>query len=149
MNRFEFNVDTTRSIPFKDIKLKSRIVSGRSGTTYLATWQDMKVAAKMLDLKNTKPDRVDMLLAEFFQEVAVVSKLQHPNICRFLGASIEPPKYCVVSEYLEGGDLFHYLRNKKKIDFFAINLDIAQGMHYMHLSNFIHRDLKSANLVRT
>ncbi len=93
----------------------------------------MKVAAKMMDLKSSKPDVVQLLLSEFFQEVlhssfsryflsylhmlfdifeqvAVVSKLQHPNICRFLGAAIEPPKYCVVFEYMEGGDLFHYLR---------------------------------------
>jgi len=30
---------------------------------------------------------------------------------------------------------------------FFVSQDIAQGMHYMHLGNFIHRDLKSGNLL--
>jgi len=61
-----------------------------------------------------------ILLNEFFQEVAIVSKLNHPNICRFLGAAIQPPTYCVIFEYMEGGDLYHFLRSKKKIKFFQI-----------------------------
>ena len=50
------------SINFGDLKLKSKIGSGRSGTTYLATYNGNKVAAKMMDLKKTKPEAVSLLL---------------------------------------------------------------------------------------
>ncbi len=37
------------------------------------------------------------------REILVLSRLDHPNIMKFFGASVVLPNICIVSEYLERG----------------------------------------------
>lgn len=78
-----------------EIKLDKPIGSGRSGHTYSAWWRGTHVAAKIVDSSANSGSLGADLLNEFHREVAVVSKLRHPNIVLFLGAAISPPRYCL------------------------------------------------------
>jgi serine/threonine protein kinase len=46
-------------------------------------------------------------------QVSVLKKAHHPNICQFLGCAIDPPTYCVVLEFMQGGSLFEAMRKKQ------------------------------------
>lgn len=41
-------------------------------------------------------------------------KLRHPNIVEFLGAVLQPPHMCIVTEFLHKGSLEDVLARKEK-----------------------------------
>jgi serine/threonine protein kinase len=81
--------------------------------------------------------------------VKTLRALNHPNIVRFVGACEEP--LCLVTEWVPLGSLHDLLIDSSiKItmkDVAKMALDTAYGMRYLHEKNFIHRDLKSHNLL--
>ena len=76
--------------------------------------------------------------------------MEHSNILKFIGASLNPPNLCVITEFMPNGDLHTLLRKfpdlhwKTKLQF---ALDTAKGMEYLHSIEFVHRDLKGLNLL--
>lgn len=131
-----------------EIRLEVPIGKGRSGQTYCAWWRGTRVAAKLVDASGASGTVGEDLLNEFHREVAVVSKLRHPNVVLFLGAAMSPPRYCLVFEYMQNGTLTDLIRSRKSlIDFFRIAKEMAMGMNYLHLCSIMHRDLKSGNVL--
>jgi serine/threonine protein kinase len=61
----------------------------------------------------------------------------------------EPGRMCYTMPYMENGDLRSYLnaRRLSQPQIHQIALQIALGLTYLHHSNIIHRDLKSANIL--
>ena len=138
-------------IPLDEVSLEVPIGAGRSGHTYRAYWRGTVVAAKVINVSgNTNKDAAlgDEILSEFYREVALVCRLRHPNVVLFLGASIAPPAYCLLFEYMERGTLTELVRSRKsELPFFRIARDVCLGMNYLHHCNIIHRDLKSSNIL--
>ncbi|OWZ14599.1 TKL protein kinase [Phytophthora megakarya] len=82
-------------LDLNEVRLEKVVGTGRSGSTYSAWWRGTHVAAKVVDSSTNTQAVGEELLNEFHREVAVVSKLRHPNIVLFLGAAINPPRYCL------------------------------------------------------
>jgi tRNA A-37 threonylcarbamoyl transferase component Bud32 len=135
-------------IDIRELDIKQEIGRGTTGSTYLALWRGTKCAVKVMQVQKEGADR-DMLLKDFGREVSVLNKAHHPNICQFLGCALDPPTYCVVLEYMEGGSLYEYLRRPNgQVDFFVTANSVARGMEYLHEHcQMLHRDLKSPNLL--
>lgn len=62
--------------------------------------------------------------------------------------------YYIMTEYCEGGTLFDFLEDNKnyKIDEFRIwkiLIEILNGLKFIHLQNYLHLDLKPANIFIT
>lgn len=53
---------------------------------------------------------------------------------------------CLITEYISGGNLSNYIRNKELhySEVFAakIAINLSNGMKYLHGKNIVHRDLK-------
>ena len=87
----------------------------------------------------------------FKRELAVLRRMEHPNIVRFIGITIAPPPentYHVVTELCRCAlnDLLERGRGKLPAAILAnISHQIAEGMGYLHRQNVVHRDLKPAN----
>lgn len=72
-----------------------------------------------------------------------------------MGAAVEPDNLMIITELMPNGsvhDLLHDLARGKSLSFsqrMKMAKDAALGMNWLHLSKpcFIHRDLKSANLL--
>jgi len=75
--------------------------------------------------------------------------LDHPNICRFIGASVEPPKIAILTEYCPKGSLNDVLQNHDiHLNWgfrFSFADDIAKGMAYLHSKGIFHGRLRSTN----
>jgi len=102
-------------------------------------------------MKMNDPDKV---LKEFMSEVKILSELDfvHPNLVRFIGACVEQPDLCIITEFIHNGSLYDYIRDNDITDKerLRIALNIARGMEYMHSTKkvpAIHRDLKSLNVL--
>ncbi|XP_071690661.1 serine/threonine-protein kinase CTR1-like [Rutidosis leptorrhynchoides] len=139
-------------ISWTDMVLKEKIGEGSFGTVHRADWNGEDVAVKSLSLEQDyHPEKLN----EFWREVAIMRRLQHPNIVLFMGVVTQPPNLSIVTEYLPRGSLFKLLHSsgpKKVLDErlrLRMAFDVAKGMNYLHKRNppIVHRDLKSPNLL--
>jgi len=48
-------------------------------------------------------------MEELNNEVNMLATLRHPNIVLLIGIVSKPPNLCIITEYLEKGDLFNLL----------------------------------------
>ncbi|KAL7198412.1 hypothetical protein ACSBR2_020832 [Camellia fascicularis] len=95
---------------------------------------------------------------EFQAEIAVLSKVRHRHLVSLLGYCIESNERLLVYEYMPQGALSRHLFQWKSLNLeplswtrrLYIALDVARGMEYLHTlahQSFIHRDLKSSNIL--
>ncbi|OAY59451.1 integrin-linked protein kinase 1 [Manihot esculenta] len=132
-----------------DFSNSAIIGKGSFGQILKAYWRGTPVAVKRI-LPSLSDDR--LVVQDFRHEVNLLVKLRHPNIVQFLGAVTEKKPLMLITEYLRGGDLHQYLKEKGALSpSTAINfaLDIARGMAYLHNEPnvIIHRDLKPRNVL--
>lgn len=132
-----------------DFSHSSIIGKGSFGEILKAYWRGTPVAVKRI-LPSLSEDK--LVIQDFRHEVNLLVKLRHPNIVQFLGACTEKKPLMLITEYLRGGDLHQYLKEKGALSpSTAVNfaLDIARGMAYLHNEPnvIIHRDLKPRNVL--
>lgn len=53
---------------------------------------------------------------DFLKEVKILSRLKDPNIIRLLGVCVSNDPLCMVTEYMECGDLNQYLSHRVLLD---------------------------------
>ncbi|KAL4361607.1 hypothetical protein GQ457_04G010950 [Hibiscus cannabinus] len=132
-----------------DFSHSNIIGKGSFGEILKATWRGTPVAVKRI-LPSLSDDR--LVIQDFRHEVNLLVKLRHPNVVQFLGAVTEKKPLMLITEYLRGGDLHQYLKEKNGLNSSAaVNFakDIARGMAYLHNEPnvIIHRDLKPRNVL--
>ncbi|XP_067846961.1 atrial natriuretic peptide receptor 2-like [Heptranchias perlo] len=85
------------------------------------------------------------------KEVKQVRELDHPNLCKFIGGSIEVPNVTIVTEYCPKGSLTDVLFNDDIPLNWGFRLsfatDLARGMAYLHQHRIYHGRLQSKNCV--
>ena len=141
--------DNNWNIDYRTIKLtQPPIASGAFGVVNKARFRGTVVAVKTL-IGNNQGINVE----EFTHEVELLSRLHHPNIVLFMGATEKPRS--IITEYVHRGSLYDVLcKSPDKITPKVIKniaLGIARGMTYLHGHQppVIHRDLKSQNILIT
>ncbi|RDX70224.1 Serine/threonine-protein kinase STY46, partial [Mucuna pruriens] len=124
-----------------------KIASGPFSDLYKGTFCNQDVAIKVLKHENLNEN----IQREFAQEVYILSKIQHKNVVKFVGACTKPPNLYLVTEYMSGGSMFDFLHKQKTIlalpFLLKVAIDVSEGMKYLHQNDIIHRDLKAANLL--
>uniref|UniRef100_A0A7N9APE0 Tyrosine-protein kinase n=1 Tax=Mastacembelus armatus TaxID=205130 RepID=A0A7N9APE0_9TELE len=104
-----------------------------------------KVAVKTL-----KPGT--MTIEAFLEEANVMKTLQHNRLVRLYAVITKTEPIYIITEFMANGSLLDFLKSNegckqqlpKLIDFSA---QIAEGMAYIEKKNYIHRDLRAANVL--
>ncbi|KAG4165419.1 hypothetical protein ERO13_A13G085100v2 [Gossypium hirsutum] len=144
-NKCDWEVDPSEL----DFSSSNIIGKGSFGEILKASWRGTPVAVKRI-LPSLSDDR--LVIQDFRHEVNLLVKLRHPNIVQFLGAVTDKKPLMLITEYLKGGDLHQYLKEKGSLSAstaVSFALDIARGMAYLHNEPnvIIHRDLKPRNVL--
>ncbi|GFY87240.1 protein kinase superfamily protein [Actinidia rufa] len=108
-------------------------------------YKNQTVAIKIVPKGDTS-EEIAKREARFAREVAMLSRVQHKNLVKFIGACKEPVMV-IVTELLLGGTLRKYLLNMRPrcLDMrvaIGFALDITRAMECLHSHGIIHRDLK-------
>lgn len=88
--------------------------------------------------------------AALMDEISILKELKDNHIIRLYDVFTEPQHYYLVTELLEGGELFDrvvskaYYNEKEARDVCKI---LFEAMAYCHGRNVAHRDLKPENLL--
>ncbi|KAM4093127.1 hypothetical protein ACB094_06G091500 [Castanea mollissima] len=129
-----------------DFSMASKIGEGGFGAVYYAELRGKKAAIKKMDMQASK---------EFLAELKVLTSVHHLNLVCLIGYCIQGSLF-LVYEYIENGNLKQHLRGTSGRDPLTwptriqIALDAARGLEYIHehtIPVYIHRDIKSANIL--
>jgi tRNA A-37 threonylcarbamoyl transferase component Bud32 len=140
-------------IPFKDIeverstlKLHKKLGAGQFGEVWAGKWRNqVDVAVKTLK-------EGQMTAEAFLDEAKVMHKLRHRKLVQLMGVCTTSEPMYIITELMVNGALLDYLRKdegskiklKEMIDMAA---QVADGMAYLEQKNYIHRDLRAANIL--
>lgn len=104
-------------------------------------------------LKVIRPDlaRESHLHERFRSEIKLARRIRHKNVCSIFGDGEEQGVLWVCMELVDGVDLRHLVREKGGLPApaaFDVAIQIAEGLQAIHEVGIIHRDLKTANVMR-
>ncbi len=130
-------------------ELIEKIGDGGMAIVYKARCHLLKryVAVKIL-----RPELVtdEEFVARFRRESQAAASLAHPNIVNIYDVGEEDGIYYIVMEYVNGGTLKDYIREKGRLapgEAIDIALHICSAIKHAHENNIIHRDIKPQNIL--
>ncbi|KAF0537286.1 kinase-like protein [Gigaspora margarita] len=151
---FENEVEKiSKIVQWEGIKFMEKIGKGNFGTVNKAymTMTHEYVACKTLtnttDINNKQS-------TAFINELKMHVDLNHcNNIIRFLGVTRDNVNhnYYLVMEFANNGDLYTFLQSNHRLlnwdKKLKLALQIANGLHFLHCKDIIHRDLHDKNIL--
>ncbi len=156
--------NTDELLPGTLLQHRYRIVEkaggGGMGVVYKAI--DRRVSNRYVAIKELKQDTSaseeerDRNIQLFNREVAILGRLQHPNIPRVYGNFQEKGRYYLVMDYIKGETLTQKLRRSgnaslQLADVLSYGIQLCEVLAYLHNSSprIIFRDLKPPNVMVT
>lgn len=126
----------------EDYNVLGEIGKGGFGCVYRVTMKNGGIlrAAKKISKSKLKVSEHESLLAE----MAIMKKLDHPNITKLFEVYDQKDYYIMVMELCEGGELFDRIvsRKIKEPEAKLIMVQILNALHYLHSVGIVHRDIK-------
>jgi hypothetical protein len=133
---------------FEVVKLLGK---GGFGSVWQATAPDgLPVAVKVLNPDVLENERA---VRKFFHEAINLSKMNHPNICRFIDFFPHEGNFAIIMDFIQGTDLQDLLKEQSgPLPFDTARQIAAQALdalHYAHQKQVLHRDIKPENITLT
>ncbi|KAH0445953.1 hypothetical protein IEQ34_025214 [Dendrobium chrysotoxum] len=134
----------------EDYILGSPIGFGASSVVFEASFQPLNgraCAVKVIDLEAFGRD-----LAELRRETQLMSLSKHPNVLRVRGCWVEGAKLHIATRLMNAGSMLDIMRfsfpdGLEEIVIATALKQALQGLNYLHINGWLHRDLKAANLL--
>uniref|UniRef100_A0A674ETT1 Tyrosine-protein kinase n=1 Tax=Salmo trutta TaxID=8032 RepID=A0A674ETT1_SALTR len=132
-------------IPRESLKMERRLGAGQFGEVWMGLYNNHRRVA----IKNLKVGT--MSVAAFLAEANLMKELQHPRLVRLFAVVTQEPIY-IITEFMENGALVDFLKSSEGSNIPINTLidmasQVAEGMAYIEENNYIHRDLRAANIL--
>jgi serine/threonine protein kinase len=88
-------------------------------------------------------------LQRFTREMAIMQRLEHPNLIRVYDQGVYSDCPYYVMEYFPGEDLFELVADGRKADYDIVQtvaMSVGDALCYIHDKKIIHRDIKPRNI---
>ena len=99
--------------------------------------------------KKTKyGDKINM--DKILYEINLMKKLNHQNITKILETFENEQFYFIIMEYINGGNLFSYVKKRRKLSEKVAKFlfrQIILGINHIHSNLIVHRDIKLENIL--
>ncbi|KAJ7238060.1 kinase-like domain-containing protein [Mycena haematopus] len=130
-------------------KVGQQVTGGGFGDLWQGLVRGQSVSVKIMRI--FKDAQVDTVLKEFGREALIWRQLCHPNVLPFFGVYYLENRLCLVSPWMENGNMMDFLttENPTNTDRLALILGVALGLRYLHEQNVVHGDLKGINILVT
>ncbi|MEM7198910.1 MAG: WD40 repeat domain-containing serine/threonine-protein kinase [Planctomycetota bacterium] len=144
------DTDTGRPTAIGPYAIDGLLGSGGMGIVYLARHRATNATVALKVLRNLDSPG---LRKRFRREAEVLSRLDHPGICRFfevgLGGTPDAPEPFLAMEYVDGVSLIQHaetcgLGDRDRIELVA---RICDAVDHAHSACVVHRDLKPSNIL--
>ena len=140
-----------------DITIETKLGQGGFGAVYKGAvrhgveWKPVAIKELSHQIDNQNENRMVTKFTEFMTEVSFMRQISHPNIVQLYGVQIEP---CLrmIMEIIPHGDLSKLLQKGSRVPLcwelrLSFALDIAAAMAYFDSNHFVHRDLRTENIL--
>ncbi|XP_076017630.1 tyrosine-protein kinase Lck [Genypterus blacodes] len=132
-------------IPRESLKLQRRLGAGQFGEVWMGIYNNDRTVA----IKNLKMGT--MTVEAFLAEANMMKNLQHQRLVRLFAVVTQEPIY-IVTEYMENGSLVDFLKTTEGgcltiTTLIDMSSQVADGMAFIEEKNYIHRDLRAANIL--
>nr|XP_057922945.1 discoidin domain-containing receptor 2-like isoform X2 [Doryrhamphus excisus] len=180
LNLFAGTDPSMREFPRDKLTFKEKLGEGQFGEVHLCEAEGMQsfldeaLSAEedtqsplLVAVKTLREDANKNARNDFLKEIRIMSRLRDSNIVRLLAVCVDKDPLCMITEYMENGDLNQFLCNlrlketdeeheaaleeKEEISVVSYSklidmaVQIASGMKYLSSLNFVHRDLATRN----
>jgi serine/threonine-protein kinase len=130
-------------------EILSRVGRGGMGVVYRARDRELDeiVALKVLRADLASAD----LAGRFRSEIKLARRVTHRNVCRIHEFGRDSNVAFIVMEYLDGVDFKRILQGTGPLppgEAYDVAIQVLKGLQEIHASGIVHRDLKTANIMR-
>ncbi|XP_060769473.1 tyrosine-protein kinase SRK2 [Neoarius graeffei] len=141
-----YNTADQWEIPRSSIRLLHKLGSGQFGEVYEGVWNNTTAVA----VKTLRPGNMDS--QDFLREAQLMKKLRHPKLIQLYAVCTVGEPIYIITELMNNGSLLEYLQKDrgefvKLCDQIEMGAQVAAGMAYLELQNYIHRDLAARNVL--
>lgn len=141
-------IGVSHSDPLDDYELIHRIGSGTYGDVFKARSIKTSVIAAIKVVKLDPGDDISSIQ----HEITMMKDCTHKNIVAYFGSYLRNNKLWICMEFCGGGslqDIYHVTGPLKERQIAYVSRETLQGLHHLHETGKMHRDIKGANILLT
>ena len=108
------------------------------------------VAIKSFNKNIKSKNGINMDMDKVLYEINLMKKLNHQNITKILETFEDDQFYFIIMEYINGGNLFSYVKKRRKLSEKVAKFlfrQIILGIKHIHSNLIVHRDIKLENIL--
>jgi serine/threonine protein kinase len=125
-------------------KMVRRIDEGSTATVYEAIYLPKKLTCAVKVMQSKGADKA------IISEISLMMATNHQNIVGFIGAYLSGSELWIAMEYMGGGKVTDLLMRQNcftEPQMAYICRETLKGLKYLHDNQFMHRDIKTDNLL--